>query len=178
MKSRLTTKVLSFMAMACLLLSTNSYATKAISGKVSDFTLKSTTGENIRLNELRGQVVMINFWATWCVPCITEMPLLEKLHKKYERAGFKLLGVNIDKTKNEKKVSKYAVDKKISFPILLDPKSSVFQDIQKTVAKNTTMGMPTSVFIDRDGNARFIHVSYKTGDENSYRRIVKKLIRE
>ena len=61
-----------------------------------DFALKSSSGENLRLSEYRGDVVMINFWATWCGPCRQEMPLLDELYTRYQRVGFNLLGVNID----------------------------------------------------------------------------------
>ena len=57
-----------------------------------DFALKSSSGENLRLSEYRGDVVMINFWATWCGPCRQEMPLLDELYQRYERVGFNLAG--------------------------------------------------------------------------------------
>ena len=61
-----------------------------------DFTLKSTSGENLRLSEQRGQVVLINFWASWCGPCRQEMPLLDEMQKKYAKLGFTVFGVNVD----------------------------------------------------------------------------------
>jgi len=74
-----------------------SLASSGLEGQVApDFALKSSTGENLRLSEYRGNVVMINFWATWCGPCRQEMPLLDELYTRYERVGFSLLGVNID----------------------------------------------------------------------------------
>lgn len=63
-------------------------ASENLSGKASNFTLKSRSGKNIKLSELRGEVVMLNFWASWCGPCRKEMPLLEKIHKKYKKLGF------------------------------------------------------------------------------------------
>ncbi|MET0050578.1 MAG: TlpA disulfide reductase family protein [Candidatus Thiodiazotropha sp.] len=60
-----------------------------------DFTLKSRSGENIKLSELRGNVVMVNFWASWCGPCRQEMPLLDQLYDRYKDMGFTLLGVNL-----------------------------------------------------------------------------------
>ena len=74
-----------------------SLASSGLEGKQApDFALKSATGENLRLSEYRGDVVMINFWATWCGPCRQEMPLLDELYGRYNRVGFNLLGVNID----------------------------------------------------------------------------------
>jgi len=61
-----------------------------------DFTLRNLAGGNLRLAEQRGQVVMVNFWATWCGPCRVELPHLERLYGKYRSAGFVLLAVNVD----------------------------------------------------------------------------------
>ena len=61
-----------------------------------DFTLRTLDGQNLRLHEQRGQVVLVNFWATWCGPCRQEMPHLNKLYDKYRASGFVLLGVNVD----------------------------------------------------------------------------------
>ena len=79
-------------------------AAEKLSGKAPNFTLKSRSGKNIKLSELRGEVVMLNFWASWCGPCRQEMPLLEKIHKKYKRLGFTLLGVNVDSTQKTSKL--------------------------------------------------------------------------
>ena len=84
-------------ALAFGALAASSLASSSLEGQVApDFALKSSTGENLRLSEYRGDVVMINFWATWCGPCRQEMPLLDELYSRYERVGFNLLGVNID----------------------------------------------------------------------------------
>src|SRR5690625_7311374 len=71
-------------------------ATGAQAEPAPDFTLKTNTGENLRLAEQRGKVVMINFWASWCAPCRQEMPFLDELYQRYERAGFTLFGVNVE----------------------------------------------------------------------------------
>ena len=74
-----------------------SLASSSLEGQTApDFVLKSSVGDNLRLSEYRGDVVMINFWATWCGPCRQEMPLLDDLYSRYQRVGFNLLGVNID----------------------------------------------------------------------------------
>ena len=71
-------------------------AATAPTGLAPDFTLHAADGRNVRLDELRGQVVLVNFWATWCGPCRSEMPHLDQLYQKYHKSGFVLLGVNID----------------------------------------------------------------------------------
>ena len=149
---------------------TTSYAaSEKLSGKAANFTLKSRSGKNIKLSELRGEVVMLNFWASWCGPCRKEMPLLEKIHKKYKRLGFTLLGVNVEENSSDAK--NYLKDVKVTFPILFDR-------TQKTSKLYDVSAMPTTILIDRNGNKRFIHKGYKAGYENDYKKQVKKLLRE
>lgn len=149
--------------------STTYAASEKISGKAPNFTLKSRSGKNIKLSELRGEVVMLNFWASWCGPCRQEMPLLEKIHKKYKRLGFTLLGVNVEENSNDAK--NYLKDVKVTFPILFDR-------TQKTSELYNVSAMPTTILIDRNGNKRFLHRGYKPGYENDYKREIKKLLRE
>ena len=85
------------LALLVTVFAATSLASSGLEGRPApDFALKSSTGENLRLSEYRGDVVMINFWATWCGPCRQEMPLLDELYTRYQRVGFNLLGVNID----------------------------------------------------------------------------------
>ena len=134
-----------------------------------DFTLKSLDGGNLRLDEYRGQVVLINFWASWCGPCRQEMPLLDRLHQRYEDTGFAVLGVNVE---GEVAPAREIVDKtNVSFPVLID-KGQLVSELYKLEA------MPSTVVVDRDGRIRYIHRGYKPGDEAKYVEVVKELIRE
>jgi len=163
-------KLFAAFALLCLLgLSANAMAAKQISGPAADFTLKSLDGKNMKLSEMRGTVILLNFWASWCAPCRLEMPLLDNLHNKYKDLGFTVLGVNVEEDSNMAR--RYIADRPVSFPILLDNTNAVSKQY-KVVA------MPTTVLIDRDGNMRFLHQGYKPGDEKKYKRMVKKLIRE
>ncbi len=134
-----------------------------------NFTLKSYEGKNVKLSEYRGKVVLLNFWASWCGPCRQEMPLLQKIHKKYSSLGFAVMGVNVeeDNTKAKGIVKK----NKLTFPILFDSQNQVSQ-LYKVDA------MPSTVIIDRSGRVRYIHKGYKPGDEKAYKKWVKKLVRE
>lgn len=137
-------------------------------GVAPDFTLKSLSGENLRLQELRGQVVLVNFWATWCGPCRQEMPVLDQIHKRYESMGFAVLGVNVDT--DEAKVRKIAERIGVSFPLLLDTD----QEVSK---RFDVSAMPFTVLLDRDGAVRYIHEGYKPGDEGVYVDRLKSLLR-
>lgn len=134
-----------------------------------DFTLKSQSGKNLKLSEYAGNVVLLNFWASWCGPCRLEMPLLNDLHNKYAALGFVVLGVNVEEQTD--KARSYLADIPVDFPILFDDKN-VVSKLYDVVA------MPTTVMIDRNGNMRYLHKGYKPGDENKYKKMVKKLIRE
>jgi peroxiredoxin len=141
----------------------------ALQDAAPDFTLKSLEGSNLRLEEYRGQVVLINFWASWCGPCRQEMPLLDRLHHRYEDTGFAVLGVNVE---GEVEPAQEIVDKtNVTFPVLID-------EDQKVSEMYDLEAMPSTVVVDRDGVVRYIHRGYKPGDEAKYIEVVKTLIRE
>ena len=153
---------------------------KDISGEMPDFTLQSNSGKNIRLNELRGEVIMLNFWATWCGPCRQEMPEMEKLYNKYKKAGFTVLAVNIEDSNNTKtkaKVDDFIAEKQLTYPVLYDNEKQIVTVLEDNFLRKN-MAMPTTVFIDRDGNTRFLHEGYKPGDEAKHKQFIKTLIRE
>lgn len=134
-----------------------------------DFTLKSNSGENLRLAEQRGDVVLLNFWASWCGPCRQEMPHLNELKDRYEPLGLKVYGVNVDESSSE--AQRAIKSLKIAFPVLFDNSN--------TVAKLFDIdAMPTTVIIDKHGNMRYLHRGYQAGYEKTYDKQVAKLIRE
>ena len=134
-----------------------------------EFSLTSLAGKPVALSQFKGNVVLVNFWATWCGPCQQEMPLLDQMYKKYKPAGFTLLGVNVDK--EVPAVKDLLARKPVSFPVLLDPENAVSRAYK-------VADMPSSVIIDRKGNVRYIHRGYRPGDENEYQDRIRQLIRE
>ncbi len=148
----------------------SSLASSGLEGQQApDFALKSSTGENLRLSEFRGDVVMINFWATWCGPCRQEMPLLDELYSRYQRVGFSLLGVNIDD--DSRRAMQMIDELGVNFPVLFDA--------QKEVSKLYEVeAMPVTVIVDREGTVRYIHHGYKPGYEDKYLNQIRSLLRE
>ncbi len=144
------------------------YSTE-VSGRAKDFTLASRSGKNVRLNEQIGQVVLVNFWASWCGPCREEMPKLEELYKKYKDLGVTILGINIDE--NPQLAKKLLKDIQVTFPILYDPDAQVSEPYQ-------VESMPSTYLIDKRGNLRFLHQGYKSGFEIKYDQQIKQLLRE
>ncbi|MFT5082115.1 MAG: thiol-disulfide isomerase/thioredoxin [Lentisphaeria bacterium] len=139
-----------------------------LSGPALDFTLKSTAGKNVRLSDLRGRVVMLNFWASWCGPCRQEMPLLDQLSQRYEPAGFTMLGVNVEA--DQKAADNLLREIPVSFPVLYDPTS-------KVSALYRVEAMPSTILIDCDGNMNYLHRGYVPGDEKTYKKRIKTLLR-
>lgn len=109
-----------------------------------DFTLPTLDGGSIALSDLKGKVVLINFWATWCPPCREEMPSLERLYRHFKYEKFALLAVDI--MEHPEKVKKFAREYNLSFPILLDKKGDIS-------AKYAANALPTTYIIDKGGKA-------------------------
>ena len=159
---------MTMLSLAVLFTSTHSFAADA-SGPAPDFTLASKEGGNVRLQEQLGNVVLINFWASWCGPCREELPYLEALQQEYADLGFTILAVNVDE--DPSKADILLNDIAVSFPVLFD----VNDDVSKLY---DVQAMPTTVIVDRDGNQRLLHHGYKSGDEIKYKQAVKALLRE
>lgn len=133
------------------------------------FALPSRSGDTVSLAQLKGKVVMLNFWASWCGPCRQEMPLLEQMHKRYSALGFTLVGVNVDA--NSKDAEDWLSKTPVSFPVLFDRESKVSKLYDVSA-------MPSTVFIDRQGNVRYLHRGYKAGDEGEYLNQIRALLKE
>src|SRR5262245_56842252 len=147
MKSRLTRIAVRTAALLAVTLPAFALST---SSPAPQFSLAARGGKTINLAQYKRQVVMINFWATWCGPCRQEMPILESIYKKYNKMGFTLLGVNVEP--DSKPAEDWLKATPVSFPILSDTKS----EVSKLYGVN---GMPTTVIVDRKGTVRFVHVA-------------------
>lgn len=167
--SRRQVLVLGSAGAASLALPTLAQASIAPSSPAPDFTLKTLEGPNLRLQEQRGKVVLLNFWATWCGPCREEMPQLNKLFEKYKPLGFTLLGVNVDE--DSRNAAGVAAQLGVKFPVLLDSDKRVSKLYQLST-------MPSTVMIDRDGRVRFLTRGYKSGTELEYDQQIRALLKE
>jgi thiol-disulfide isomerase/thioredoxin len=134
-----------------------------------EFRLTSRSGGEISLSQLRGQVVMINFWASWCGPCRQEFPALDQIYAKYRPMGFTLVGINVESEKAD--AERFLGQQAVSFPILFDPDNRVSGDYG-------VRAMPTTVLVDRQGRLRWSHMAYKPGDEAEYIAQVRAALRE
>ena len=141
------------------------------SGPAPAFKLSARGGKTVDLAQFKGQVVMINFWATWCGPCRQEMPLLEDIYKKYKPMGFTMLAVNVEPDSKAADDFLNKLSKPVTFPVAYDVDSKVSKLYK-------VPGMPSTVFVDRKGNVRVLHKGYKAGDENFYLTQIRSLLKE
>lgn len=110
-----------------------------------DFSLQTLNGRTVRLSDYRGQVVLLNTWATWCPPCRDEMPDLEAYYRQHQADDFVVLAVNSQESAGT--VATFLEEHDFTFPVLLDPGGVVMRDYD-------VLGLPTSFFIDREGAVR------------------------
>ena len=116
-----------------------------------DFTLTNLDGKSVHLRDFRGRVVVINFWATWCEPCRTEMPIFQSAYRVNQPLGLEILAVNFDEPRSE--VQEFWNQMFLGFTMLLDP-GGVIQRLYRV------SGYPTTFFVDREGVIRAQHVGH------------------
>jgi peroxiredoxin len=155
--------------LTALLIALPLFAAVDTNSPAPDFTLQARSGKAVELTRFKGQVVMLNFWASWCGPCRQEMPLLDSIYKKYSKAGFIMLGVNVEP--DSKAADDWLKQTPVTFPILYDTDSKVSK-------LYGVSGMPSTVIVDRKGMVRMIHRGYKPGDEEEYLSSIRTLMRE
>jgi peroxiredoxin len=107
-----------------------------------DFTLKTLDGRSLTLSQLKGKVVFLNFWATWCPPCRAEMPSMEALYQQFKDAGLEVVAVDLQESVAE--VKAFIADNKLTFPVALDTSGNVGNNYN-------TQSIPATYIIDRDG---------------------------
>lgn len=112
-------------------------------------------GKPLALNELRGKVVYVDFWASWCAPCLQAMPALDELYARYRDRGFTVLAVNVD---TDRRAAQRLLDRvQVSYPVVLDPQGV-------WPAAFALPAMPSGYLLDRDGVVRYIKSGYRSSD--------------
>ena len=123
----------------------------------NDFALENLQGEQVRLSDLRGKVVAVNFWATWCIPCVQEMPYFQEFQDQYP--DFVMIG--IDEKESMQEVRNYLEGKGINYQILMDYNAKVSGSYKVFM-------LPTTFFVDQEGMIRFRHYGIMTPDQLAY----------
>ena len=139
----------------------------AISGPPNlSFTLQDMNGKEVSLGAYKGKVLLINFWATWCVPCKTEIPGFIDLYNRYRRRGLEVVGIDIDEPASL--VVPYARNMKMNYPVLLDGGR---HDVHEAYG---VVGLPTTIIIGRDGTTCEQHVGFTR--RSTFEEAVKRLL--
>ncbi len=126
----------------------------------TDFTLTDVEGKQVALSDYLGKsAILVDFWATWCKPCVAEMVHLQKLYDKKKAGGFVVLAVSLDGPETEAQVAPFAKNKGFTFPILLDPET------RATSLYNPRRAAPYTVIIDRRGKVVVRREGFNPGDE-------------
>lgn len=130
-----------------------------VGSQAPGFTLKTLEGGELSLAQLRGDPVLINFWATWCPPCRLEMPDLVRAYETHRGEGLVVLGVNLTYLDTLSEVQAFVKEFRVTFPVLLDEDGSVTEDAYGL------LGLPMSIFVDRGGVIRRIQIGVMTGTQ-------------
>jgi peroxiredoxin len=133
-----------------------------------DFTLNDIEGDSHTLSGYRGKIVLVDFWATWCPPCVVEVPHFVKLYNKYKEKGFVILGVSLDTDKD--RLINFIEEKKMGYPVLVNA-----GDVSVIYAVEA---IPTAYMIDREGKIAGKFVGYRPGYEKEVEKLYLKLIEE
>ncbi|WP_198264084.1 TlpA disulfide reductase family protein [sulfur-oxidizing endosymbiont of Gigantopelta aegis] len=137
----------------------------------SDFELQNMDEENIKFSDYRGKVVLLNFWATWCPPCVREIPSMERLQQKFAKDNFKVIALN--QTEDPDKVFAFTGQ------LELDPTFEIIFDRESTVAQAYAVrGLPTTYLVDKKGNIRYRAVGGREFDHPEVLKIIRQLIAE
>jgi peroxiredoxin len=133
-----------------------------------DFTVPTPGGDKFRLADQRGKVVMVNFWATWCPPCLEEMPAMERLYRKHKDAGFTLVAISVDADPG--KVTPFVTEHKLTMPIGVDPR----MDLANTYG---VRALPSSFVVSRDGHLTALAIGPRHWDNTAAHALVEGLLR-
>ncbi len=162
-----------FVFAAASLTMTGTIMAQSIGSQAPNFEAKDIEGNDISLSKLKGSVVLIDFWASWCAPCKQEMPFLTELYQSYKDQGFEVIAINLDT--QEKNMTKFlkqmntTPEFKITFDVVHDPKGEI-------ASKYNLEGMPTTVLVDRKGKIRYRYTGFHPSKKESYKADLETLL--
>ena len=169
MLSRLASRLLPALALLCLALPAFAAETRP---EAQDFTLRTLSGERVKLSDYKGKVVILSFWATWCAPCKQELPIIQSLVDKHGDKGLAALAINIDDPKTLAEARRFVKNRKLTIPVPIDGDSKVLASFNPRVA------LPFVQLIDRDGKRAANHTGFAAGAEKALEDEVLALLAE
>lgn len=160
---------LGILSALALLLATSAVAALDKGQVAPEIGLTDLSGKAVKLADLRGKIVLVDFWASWCAPCRESLPVLERLSKRYVDKGLVIVGVNIDKTPD---LARSFLEKNrlaLTFPVVNDKKHEV-------AGRYAPPTMPSSYVIDKEGRVRSVHAGFKASDAAKLEAEIKALL--
>ncbi len=133
--------------------------------KAPDFTLKTLKGKNYTLTKNLNGLKVVNFWATWCLPCFGEMNELKKLHAEFSDQGVEFISISVDDNKSSGKVPAVVRSRKLPFTVLLDPEKVAYK-------KNHVTNVPTLIVINENQEIIYKHSGFTPGDEEHLKKVI------
>jgi cytochrome c biogenesis protein CcmG/thiol:disulfide interchange protein DsbE len=143
----------------------------AIGAPAPAYATQSLAGDSVSLAALKGKVVLLNVWATWCHPCRDEIPQLEALHQKHRAAGLEIVGVSIDAAGTEEGIRTFTRDFKMTYPVWFDPD-------ERVTAQFLTMGVPETFLIDRAGVIRWRKIGPIAAGDTTLATAIERALRD
>ena len=141
-------------------------------GKIKDFKAKDLNFQNTSYSKLAGQkLTIIDFWATWCKPCLKAIPKLNMLYSQYKNKGVEIIGINVDSPRNSAKVKPFTNAYNIKYPVLRDPNSKISRDLNISA-------YPTLLIVDSNMDVVYRHIGFKIGDQRIIEEEIVKLLNE
>lgn len=138
--------------------------------QLPDLELKNLDRQYVRLKDVQGkQLTVIDFWATWCKPCLASIPKINELAVEFQNKGVVFWGINVDSPRNQSKVKPFVRSMDISYPVFLDGDQELMDNLNVSV-------MPTLLILDHHGKIRFFHEGYQPGDEKIIREKIQQLL--
>ena len=139
-------------------------------GKAPDFALANIDGKDVNLTNLLAHgPVIIDFWATWCKPCIKGFPALQQLHEKYKEQGLTVVAISVDSPKSRSRVAPFIKSQKFTFEVLLDTEGKVAQ-------KYNAVAIPRTVLVSREGQIVYTSVGYRPTNEEKLDEAVRSVL--
>jgi peroxiredoxin len=156
---------------ASVITASSVHAEDAPRSKAPRFKSVDVNGASVSLDDLLGKgPVVVNFWATWCKPCVKELPYLQRMHEEHGARGVQVVAVTIDSPKTQSQVKKFVATRGYTFRVLLDGDQEVFKKMQGRGS------IPYVVVLDNEGMFRYQHTGYRPGDEKKLEAVVLGLL--
>jgi len=167
--SSIYTLVLSLLVVTHQVNAENKEGEQAFSFELLQLLAEDKSDKIVSLSDFKGKVVYLDFWASWCKPCVKSFPVLNEFHNQYKQQGFEVIAINLDE--NKSKALTFLQQHKVDYSVLYDQGAKVAQvyDVQ---------AMPSAYFIDKKGRLRLVHKGYKESDKVKIKQVIELLIKE